>query len=52
MTALHYAALMGRGDIVDLLLKHGADPTVKARERGVRREGFCLLSVARGHTDA
>jgi len=28
-TALHYAVKLGDADIVDLLLRHGADPTIK-----------------------
>jgi ankyrin repeat protein len=28
-TPLHYAALQGRRDAVDWLLRHGADPTVR-----------------------
>jgi len=28
-TKLHYAALNGRCEMVDLLLDHGADPTVR-----------------------
>jgi hypothetical protein len=32
ITALHYAAVHGRRDIAELLIKHGADPAVKDTE--------------------
>jgi hypothetical protein len=40
ITALHYAAVHGEREIVDLLLKHGADPAVKDSEYELDAAGW------------
>lgn len=39
-TPLHYAALRGRRDIVDWLLSHGADPTIRDPKVNSLPEGW------------
>jgi ankyrin repeat protein len=47
-TPLHYAAFQGRREMVDLLLQHGADPTVRDTKVDSLAEGWAEHS---GHTD-
>lgn len=50
-TALHFAAIRGAPEMVDLLLDAGADPMPRAMGRGVPKEerGFRALDFARKH---
>lgn len=50
-TALHYAALGGQIELVDTLLRHGADPTRAGRKFGGARRTPIEIAEQRGHAE-